>query len=295
MTWLVVTPARNEAARLPGLAASLAAQTRQLIGLWVIVDDGSTDGTAEIAAALDPGFPVRVLSRQNEGGLTGASEFAAFLHGADEGLRSIATPERVMKCDADLRLLPTYLEELRETPPEVGVCGGVLAGLGELEQVTYVLGGLKAYTPAAYRIVRQLPVALGWDVLDEVALRLSGLEVRVMPTAVAVTSRRTGSSEGLLAGRRRNGAISRWVGYHPAYFALRVLRFLVRKPVVLGALALVQGYATAGRGPHPDVLRRAMRDHQAAKLKNLLRNPVRFLTLHYGLGRGAGSGGGSKE
>jgi dolichol-phosphate mannosyltransferase len=262
MGWLVVTPARNEVGRLPDLAASLAAQRAGDIARWVIVDDGSTDGTAELAERLELPFPVDVVRRRNSGGLSGASEFRAFCEGADAGLQAVPDAERVMKCDADLRLAPDHVARLSEVPGSVGLCGGVLSGLAELEQRTYVLGGLKAYTPAAYAVVRQLPAALGWDVLDEVAVRRAGLEVLVMATATAWTSRRTGSSEGLLAGRRRNGVISRWVGYHPLYFALRVLRFTVRKPVLDGAGALLWGYATAGRGPHPEELRADFRAEQ---------------------------------
>jgi 4,4'-diaponeurosporenoate glycosyltransferase len=44
----VVVPARNEAARLPRLLASLAAQTRRADRI-LVVDDASTDATAEVA------------------------------------------------------------------------------------------------------------------------------------------------------------------------------------------------------------------------------------------------------
>ena len=47
----VVTPARDEAENLPRLAASLAAQTI-VPQSWYIVDNGSTDGTLEVANAL---------------------------------------------------------------------------------------------------------------------------------------------------------------------------------------------------------------------------------------------------
>ena len=51
LSYAIVTPARNEATNLPRLAACLVEQTVQP-SAWVIVDDGSTDGTAELAERL---------------------------------------------------------------------------------------------------------------------------------------------------------------------------------------------------------------------------------------------------
>jgi glycosyltransferase involved in cell wall biosynthesis len=281
MGWVLVTPARNEADRLPQLAASLAAQQGGLIDLWVVVDDGSTDGTAAVAAALDLPFPVELLRRENTGGLSGASELGAFITGADAGLAMAPSAARVMKCDADLRLAPDYLERVARVGPEVGVCTGVVAGSAELEQRTYTLGQLKAYTPEAYALVREMPRTLGWDVADEVLLRLRGWDVQVVPAARATTSRRTGSSEGLLAGRRRNGTLSRWLGYHPVYFALRVVRFAFRRPFGLSAVALLQGYLTAGPSPYDEEIRSAFRATQASKLRALAAHPVRWTRQTY--------------
>ena len=65
-SYLVVTPARDEAENLSGLAHSLASQTWLPPLTWVIVDDGSTDGTAEVARSLELPFPVRVVQRVQE-------------------------------------------------------------------------------------------------------------------------------------------------------------------------------------------------------------------------------------
>lgn len=63
-TLSIVVPARNEADNLPVLAERVAAA---IGGRWdyelVVVDDGSTDGTAAVAAALGPAHPVVVLRR----------------------------------------------------------------------------------------------------------------------------------------------------------------------------------------------------------------------------------------
>lgn len=281
MPWLIVTPARNEAARLPRLAASLAAQDPNMIGLWVVVDDGSTDDTALIAADLDLPFETLVIRRENDGGLGAASELLAFRAGAAAGLSRLPGPDRIMKCDADIELDPGYLAALADLPEDVGLCGGRVRGMAEVEQSTYVLGALKAYTLAGYVAALELPAVLGWDVADEVALRLAGMRVQVVLTATARTTRRTGSSEGILEGRRRNGTLSRWLGYHPVYFALRLLRFAFRKPFGLSALALLQGYVTAGPSPYDPSIRTAFRAGQSEKLHALARHPLRWLRATY--------------
>ncbi len=68
----VVVPTYNEAGSLPKLAERLHAA---LVGRdWelVVVDDGSPDGTADVAAALAPRIPVQVVRRAGKAGLASA-------------------------------------------------------------------------------------------------------------------------------------------------------------------------------------------------------------------------------
>jgi glycosyltransferase involved in cell wall biosynthesis len=64
----VLTPTYNRAALLPRLFASLEAQTYSGFE-WLVVDDGSTDDTAEVVAhcAARARFPVRYVLRENGG------------------------------------------------------------------------------------------------------------------------------------------------------------------------------------------------------------------------------------
>lgn len=270
MSWILVTPARNEADRLPGLAATLAAQTVDLIALWVVVDDGSTDGTSTCLPYGLP-FPVHVLSRENQGGLAGASEFAAFLCGADAGLALRPDATRVMKVDADVRLAPDYLAALADVPDAVGIVAGRIDESEEPARADHTRGALKCYSRNAYALVRQLPIALGWDVLDEVAVRSAGLRVQVVPEARSTVARHTGTSEGgLLRGRRRAGVVSRWTGYHPIYFALRLARYSLKRPIVAGSAVMAWAYVTAGSGPFSASLRARHRAEQVARLRRIV-------------------------
>lgn len=270
MSILVVTPARNEAVRLPLLAQSLAVQSKQTIGLWVVVDDGSTDGTAGCLPPDLP-FPVEVLRRENGGGLAGGSAFAAWRDGAEHGLRLLPDAERVLKLDADVTLDPSYLEAIDSRTESL--VAGVLSGPGELARVTHTRGALKGYDRQAYEVVARLPVAIGFDVMDEVALRLAGLSVAVEPSARAAVTRVTGTSEGRLKGRYRGGLVSRWTGYSRLYFAFRLLVHAVRRPMVLGSVAMLVGYLRAGDGPWPAELKTALRDTQRKRLKALVLRP----------------------
>jgi glycosyltransferase involved in cell wall biosynthesis len=273
MSWLIVTPARNEADRLPALAASLARQEPGLVGLWVVVDDGSTDGTAESIPSGLP-FPVRVVARANSGGLRGGSAFAAFFFGVSAGLNDLPDAERVMKLDADVVLADDHLARLSAVPLSVGLVAGRMdqAG-GERGRADYTRGPFKAYNRAALAALERLPIALGYDVMDEVCLRAAGLEVQVVPEASATVTRRTGSSEGWLQGRRRAGVVSRWTGYDPFYFLLRLVRYSVRPPYVVGSLVIFCSWLTAGSGPYPSTLKRAHRTEQRRRLRSAAGSP----------------------
>lgn len=282
MSWLVVTPAYDEEQNLPLQAAALAAQTAPVVGLWVVVDDGSTDATATCVDWAALPFPAVVLRRDNTGGLAGASELLAFRAGVAHGLERLPDAERIMKLDADLLLAPDYFEVLARVAGATGLVGG---RFDELSTATHVLGGLRAYSRDAYALSAPLPAALGWDVVDEVATRRAGLGTLVEPAAVARSARTTGSSVGLTRGRYRKGVSSRWSGYHPVYALLQVLLHLLRRPRVVGGVALAWGYLSAGPGPFPAELKRHHRREQAERLGRLARDPVGYCRAAYGSNR----------
>src|SRR4051794_6286946 len=108
---LVVSPVRNEAAHLERVAAAMAAQTRAP-DEWVVVDDGSDDGTEELLAALAAEIPfLRVVSPEDDldpaevDRLALAAAPRAFNVGLDHGRDDFT---HVAKLDGDVELPPDY-------------------------------------------------------------------------------------------------------------------------------------------------------------------------------------------
>lgn len=281
MRLLIVTPVHNEAPNIPVLGAQLAASTFHP-ALWVIVDDGSTDGSGEIAKRLDLPFPHEVVSRKNAGGLIGGSAFTAWQVGVDHAFDD--SYEGVMKLDADVELPVSYLAEVvqsMQSNPRVALAGGILTERAHREQTLHVPGPVKLYSRAGYDALIDLPRRVGFDVMDELAIKTAGLDVVVRHDLPFSVRRAIGASQGLVHGRRRNGVVCRWTGYWAPYFTLHALRYVARKPYIVGTVAMVWGYLTAGSGPYSSQLRQAHSQEQRGKLRALFTNPVVWLRETY--------------
>ena len=119
----VVVPTYNEAGSVPKLAERLHAALGGRDWELVIVDDGSPDGTADIAAALAPRIPTNVVRRAGKGGLASAviAGFAA------------ARGEILVVMDADLshppELVPALLSAI-EDGADLAVGSRYVAGGG---------------------------------------------------------------------------------------------------------------------------------------------------------------------
>jgi dolichol-phosphate mannosyltransferase len=283
MTLLIVTPMHNEAENVAGLVAMLRKQTFTDFD-WVVVDDGSTDATVARLAEADPDGLARLVSKQNDGGLIGGSAYTSWRHGVTAALADRGDYTHVMKLDADVRLAPDYLDlVVPAAAGTVGIAGGVIVSAGMAEQKLHVPGPVKLFTRTAYHLAEDLPAAIGNDVMDEVIVAEGGLSTLVLPEARFELAREIGASEGRVHGRYRNGRVCRWTGYDPLYFALHAVRYLARRPRLVGSAAMLWGYLSAGPGPYPARLKRAHARMQRGKLRSMISNPLAFWRRVYRL------------
>lgn len=272
MRLAVVVLVLNEETHLPTLLESLATQTR-LPDELLLVDDGSTDASPELAAAWAErhGYatalrrPSRPPSRDR---LARAAELAAFVWGIAQ---LDASFEVVVKLDSDLRLTPTCFAEVMDAldgDPRLGIAGPYLCiegpngePLRERCPPYHVRGATKFYRRACLEQIYPLPEALGWDTLDDLRARMHGWRTASLSvtTGDPVHLRPTSTHDGRLRGHRRIGMAAYGYGASPLMVAAGTVRRLAQPPRFAGGLAFLIGWTAAAlrRQPRPTRSERA--------------------------------------
>src|SRR5262249_29412719 len=153
MKYILITPARNEEAFIEKTLDSVITQTR-LPERWVIVDDGSTDRTAEIVETYAKRHSwIELLRRRQHV----ERSFAGKVHAFDIGLDRVRSHdfEVIGNLDADLSFEPDYLEFLMRKfseDPRLGVAGtpfteadGYDSARDSFEGENHVAGGCQLF------------------------------------------------------------------------------------------------------------------------------------------------------
>lgn len=279
---IAITPARNELTNLIQLLDNLESVNLPKSFHWVIIVNQSTDNSLDVVRNLESSFPITVLDCSEVGNLRLGTAWKAWQIGVDWAEQNLSF-SFLMKLDADVRLSSDYFELLdSEGGANHDIVGGITTDKKNREQLWHIQGAVKMYSIAAINAVRDIPRELGFDVLDEICINNSGLSIKVCKHARYKLTRTTGSSEGFLAGRIRNGRLCAFVGYDRLYFMLHVLRYAFRKPMLLGSFLILFGYFTSPSSPFSGELRQLHIHEQREKLKLLRRKPIHWIIDTYG-------------
>ena len=249
--YVIITPVRDEEEYV---SATIKSITRQTVAPceWVIVNDGSTDGTGRIVDALAIEFPwIHVVHRPNRGfRKSGGGVIEAFYAGYN-ALRC-EDWDFVVKLDGDLTFPPFYFEHcFRHFEQEVrlGIGGGEICHSlpsgetkVEVNPAFHVRGATKIYRKACWDAIGGLVPAAGWDTIDEVKATMLGWKTYSFKDLRLLHHRFTGSAEGLMHDRIKHGLACYFSGYHPLFLAASCVSRMFQKPYVIGSAAIAYGF-----------------------------------------------------
>ena len=291
MKYVLITAARNEEAFIESTIQSVVAQTI-LPQRWVILDDGSTDRTAEIAEQYVRVHPWIDLVRRDRRQDRSFAGKAYAVNSALERMRDIEF-EVVCNLDADVSFAPDYVEFILKKfseDPKLGVAGTPFTQPGgydstkdSFEGNNYVAGPFQLFRRRCFEeIGGYLPNrAGGVDWIAVMTARMKGWTVRSFPDKRFHHHRPMGTAErGVLASAFSYGEKDYYLGGSPIWEAFRVTYRMTKRPYIVEGLALLSGYTWAAiRRVKRPVSRELMLFHrrdQMAKLKTILRSAFRL-------------------
>ena len=253
--YVVVTPTRDEERTVERTIRSMIAQTVRPLR-WVIVDDGSTDGTVSVVEKYLPDHDwIELVSRQNRGHRAlGGGVVEAFDFGLERVL-DLAW-DYVVKLDADLEFPPEYFENLLRRfaeNPRLGMASGktflVRDGVKSIEYChdEHVRGPAKMYARETFEAIGGLEAVRGWDMIDETRAQMLGWETRSFLEEEIIHLRPIDARQShVVRSRYEMGRLYWFLGYHWAYHVVRSLRSACQDyPIGIGGTMLLLGYLAA--------------------------------------------------
>ena len=250
--YVVITPVRDEEEHLQSTIESMICQTI-LPTEWVIVDDGSKDGTGKIIDEYASRYSwIKAVHRTDRGfRKAGGGVVDAF----NDGYRALASSDWdfMTKFDGDLTFEPDYFAKCFDEfyrDDKLGVGGGVICyvdgGKKRFEEAPafHVRGATKIYRKACWDGIGGFLPAPGWDTMDEVKANSLGWTTRSFPHLHLVHHRDTGSADGLWPTLVKYGRANYICGYHPLFMLSKCIVRLVRKPYIIGSIGLMYGFVS---------------------------------------------------
>ena len=253
-TYVLVTAARNEAEFIELTIASVVSQTIKP-ARWVIISDGSTDGTDDIVnkyAAQHPWIELLRMPERRE------RHFAAKAHAFNTGCERLKDLkyDAIGNLDADVSFDEGYfafLLEKLEQNPRLGVVGTAFKDRSlhydyRFVSIEHVAGPCQVFRRRCLEDIGgyQLSRVGGVDHIAVITARMKGWQTRTFPERAYRHHREMGTAaNGVLAAKFKAGRLDYALGGHPLWELFRTAYQTTKKPYVVGGLWLLAGYISA--------------------------------------------------
>ena len=253
--YVLITPARNEVQFIELTIKSVVSQTVRPLK-WVIVSDGSTDGTDDIVIKYEATHPWIELVRMPE---RRERNFAGKVQAFNAGYARMKDLkyEVIGNLDGDVSFDDDYfrflLRKLTEDPA-LGLVGTPFKDSSidtydyRFVGIDHVSGFCQLFRRKCFEeIGGYVPVKGGGvDYIAVVTARMKGWKTRTFTDKVCLHHRGIGTAQrGLLMTRFRNGIKDYALGSHPLWELFRAAYQMTRRPFVIGGLLLLSGYVCA--------------------------------------------------
>jgi biofilm PGA synthesis N-glycosyltransferase PgaC len=283
--YVLVTATWNEEKYIHHTIGAVLKQTI-LPSAWVIVSDGSTDGTDEIvkAAAARNDFVVYVRKERTQE----QKGFASKVYAIREGLNHLnnLSYSFIGHLDSDVSFAPDYYEQVLrkfDDDPRLGIAGGFILE----EQANRfrsrpsntsrsVAGAIQLFRKECYEAIGGLiPLECGGeDWYAEIRARMMGWEVKAFPDLQVMHHKRSVDARGLMAEHFRQGAVDQILGTHVVFELAKGFRRIIEAPYLAGSIVRLAGYTWSryrrSNMGVPEEVKGFLHEEQVARLKSIV-------------------------
>lgn len=289
LTYVLITPARNEAAFIEKTIQSVIAQTRLPLR-WVIVSDGSTDGTDEIVKKYQSDHDWIELVRMPE---RPERHFSGKVHAFNAGYARVADSayDVIGNLDADITVdeenFAFILSKFAENP-RLGVAGTPFREeSGQYDyrftSIEHVSGACQVFRRKCFEeIGGYVPITIGGiDLVAVISARMKGWQTRTFPGKTCVHHRKMGTAkQNVLMTAFKGGRGDYMLGGDPVWEALRCIYQMTHRPILLGGSLRLAGFAWAmvcqTEKVVPADLVQFRRAEQMLRLHNFIKRVIRL-------------------
>ena len=288
-SYVLITPARNEARYIGATIDSVIAQTQRPLK-WVIVSDGSTDGTDEIVGQRLAAHEWIELVRTPE---RSERHFAGKVDAFNAGYARVKglSYDVVGNLDADITFEADYLEFLMDkfaANPRLGVAGTPYREENSehdesFKSPDHVSGACQLFRRECFDEIGGYPPIRsgGIDLIALLDAQAHGWQTRRFDEKSCLHHRTVGSGMDAGAWKRLvfRGRKDYVLGSHPVFEVFRCVNQMRSRPFVLGGALTLAGYfwALVSRAERtmPARLVEVRQKDQLQRLRAVLRHPLR--------------------
>jgi poly-beta-1,6-N-acetyl-D-glucosamine synthase len=249
--YIIISPVKNEEDKVQVTIQSVLNQTILPIR-WIIVDDGSSDQTANIVEQYVRKYSwIRLLQLpySSERNL-GWAEIRAF--GAGYDLIKDEAYDFIVKLDGDLELPKDYFARLFyrfSQDNKLGIASGeCMERKGEGWRPSsgpsyHAVGASKIVRRQCFEEIDGFMFHRGWDTVDEIRAQVKGWKTTHFEDIPFYHLRREGAANGPISTAILHGEVYYWTGGGVLFLLLKFFhRSAKERPLLLVGLAMLWGY-----------------------------------------------------